>query len=152
MKGSNMKITSSAFEHSNPIPSKYTCEGKDFSPPLQFSEVPTDAKSLVLICDDPDAPGRTWVHWTAWNIDPKQKQIEEGAVPDGAVQGLTSFGQVGYGGPCPPSGTHRYFFKLYALDNTLSIPYQAGKEDLEKVMVGHILVQAELIGTYSKEK
>lgn len=147
-----MKITSSTFENNSPIPSKYTCDGNDFSPPLQFSEVPTEAKSLVLICDDPDAPGETWIHWTAWNIDPKTTQIEEGAVPNGAVQGLTSFGEVGYGGPCPPSGTHRYFFKLYALDNTLKLPYQAGKEDIEKLMVGHILAQAELIGTYSKEK
>ena len=147
-----MKITSSAFENNSPIPPKYTCDGNDFSPPLQFSEVPTEAKSLVLICDDPDAPGQTWVHWTIWNIDPKTTQIEEGTVPSGIVQGLTSFGQVGYGGPCPPSGTHRYFFKLYALDNKLNIPYQAGKEDLEKVMVGRIIAQAEIIGTYSKEK
>ena len=151
-KDCNMKITSSAFENNSSIPAKYTCDDKDFSPPLQFSQVPTEAKSLVLILDDPDAPGGTWIHWTAWNIDPKTEQIAEGTVPSGAVQGLTSFGEVGYGGPCPPSGTHRYFFKLYALDNTLELPYQAGKEDIEKVMVGHILAQAELIGTYSKEK
>jgi Raf kinase inhibitor-like YbhB/YbcL family protein len=146
-----MKITSPAFSQNGPIPAKYTCDGNDFSPPLQFSEVPPQAKSLVLICDDPDAPGKTWVHWTAWNIDSKLKEIPEGKVPEGVVQGLTDFGQVGYGGPCPPSGTHRYFFKLYALDTTLDIPYQAKKEDIEKAMKEHTIAQAELVGLYSKE-
>ncbi len=145
-----MKITSSTFAHNNQIPSKYTCDGNNFSPPLQFSEVPGQAKSLALICDDPDAPGKTWVHWTAWNIDPKTTEIGEGKVPQGATQGLTDFGEVGYGGPCPPSGTHRYFFKLYALDTTLDIPYEARKEDLEKTMEGHIIEQADLVGTYSR--
>lgn len=145
-----MRITSSVFAHNNQIPSKYTCDGNNFSPPLQFSEVPAEAKSLALICDDPDAPGKTWVHWTAWNIDPKTTEIGEGKVPQGATQGLTDFGEVGYGGPCPPSGTHRYFFKLYALDTTLDIPYEARKEDLEKTMEGHIIEQAELVGTYSR--
>ncbi len=146
-----MKITSSAFSQNSLVPAKYTCDGDNISPPLQFSEVPPDAKILVLVCDDPDAPGGTWVHWTAWNIDPKTSEIGEGKVPEGATQGLTDFGQVGYGGPCPPSGTHRYFFKLYALDAPLNITYQAKKEDIEKEIEGHILAQAELIGTYTKQ-
>lgn len=146
-----MKITSSVFSQNSPIPSKYTCDGKNISPPLQFSEVPEEAKSLVLICDDPDAPGRVFDHWTLWNIDPKTNEIGEGKVPLGATQGVTDFGQVGWGGPCPPSGTHRYFFKLYALDATLKIPYQAKKEDIEKAMKGHALAQAELVGRYTKQ-
>ncbi len=146
-----MKITSPAFSQNSPVPAKYTCDGDNISPPLQFSEVSPEAKSLVLICDDPDAPGGTWVHWTAWNIDPKTSEIGEGKVPEGATQGLTDFGQVGYGGPCPPSGTHRYFFKLYALDVPLNITYQAKKEDIEKEIEGCILAQAELIGIYTKQ-
>jgi Raf kinase inhibitor-like YbhB/YbcL family protein len=146
-----MKITSSVFSQNSPIPSKYTCDGENISPPLQFSEVPEEAKSLVLICDDPDAPSRVFVHWTLWNIDSETREIGEGRVPAEATQGVTDFGQVGWGGPCPPSGTHRYFFKLYALDTTLEIPYQAKKEDIEKVMKGHVLAQAELIGTYSRQ-
>lgn len=146
-----MKITSPAFSQNSPVPAKYTCDGDNISPPLQFSEAPPEAKSLVLICDDPDAPGGTWVHWTAWDIDPKTSEIGEGKVPEGATQGLTDFGQVGYGGPCPPSGTHRYFFKLYALGAPLNITYQAKKEDIEKEIEGRILAQAELIGTYTKQ-
>ncbi|OGY26731.1 MAG: phosphatidylethanolamine-binding protein [Candidatus Woykebacteria bacterium RBG_16_43_9] len=146
-----MQITSTAFSHNNPIPAKYTCDGKDFSPPLQFSDVPANTKSLVLIVDDPDALGKTWVHWTVWNIDPQTAQIPEGEFPNESVQGVTDFGEVGYGGPCPPGGTHRYFFKLYALDNKLDLPYEARKEDIEKEMKGHIITKAELIGTYSKK-
>ncbi|HEX7456677.1 MAG TPA: YbhB/YbcL family Raf kinase inhibitor-like protein [Candidatus Nanoarchaeia archaeon] len=145
-----MKITSPVFANNASIPSKYTCDGSNFSPPLQFSDVPTQAKSLVLICDDPDAPGRVFVHWTIWNINPETSEIGEGKVPDGTTQGVTDFGEVGYGGPCPPSGTHRYFFKLYALDIILELPYSAGKEDVEKAMDGHIVAQAELVGNYSK--
>ena len=146
-----MKITSPVFSQNSPISSKYTCDGENISPPLQFSDVPDEAKSLVLICDDPDAPGRVFVHWTLWNIDPKTNEIGEGKVPSGATQGVTDFGQVGWGGPCPPSGTHRYFFKLYALDTTFEIPYQAKKEDIEKAMKGHVLAQAELVGKYTKQ-
>jgi len=145
-----MKISSPVFENNKPIPSKYTCDGGNFSPPLQISEVPEGAKSLVLIVDDPDAPGKTWTHWTVWNIDPTTAEIPEGGIPEGSVQGITDFGEVGYGGPCPPGGTHRYFFKLYALDTVLNIPYQAEKTDLEKVMADCTLGKAELIGTYSR--
>ncbi|MEX0622170.1 MAG: YbhB/YbcL family Raf kinase inhibitor-like protein [Candidatus Woykebacteria bacterium] len=145
-----MKITSTAFSDGGPIPAKYTCDGNNFSPPLEFSEIPPEAKSLVLIVDDPDAPSKTWVHWTAWNIDPQTAQIDEGQVPPGATQGVTDFGEVGYAGPCPPSGTHRYFFKLYALETSLQIPYQAQKEDLEKAMADHIIAKTQLVGLYSK--
>ncbi len=145
-----MQLKSSAFPPNGPIPAKYTCDGQNINPPLTISEVPETARSLVLICDDPDAPGKTWVHWTVWNIDPKTSEILEGKVPAGAVQGVTDFGAVGYGGPCPPSGTHRYFFKLYALDTDLALTYQAKKEDIEKAMEGHSLDQTQLIGVYSK--
>ena len=145
-----MQLKSSAFSPNGPIPARYTCDGQNINPPLTISEVPETARSLVLICDDPDAPGKTWVHWTVWNIDPKTSDILEGNIPADAVQGLTDFGAVGYGGPCPPSGTHRYFYKLYALDIDLTLTYQAKKEDIEKAMEGHSLDQTQLIGVYSK--
>lgn len=146
-----MKLASSAFSHNQAIPAKYTCNGENINPPLSILDVPQNAKSLVLIMDDPDAPAGTWVHWIVWNIDPTTKEIAENSVPAGAIQGKTSFGSVGYGGPCPPSGTHRYFFKLYALDATLSLSPSAIKPDLEKAMNGHILEKTELIGLYSRK-
>lgn len=147
-----MKITSSSFAHNQNIPPKYTCDGENINPPLQFSDIPADAKSLVLISDDPDAPMGTWVHWILWNIDPKTTEISEKSVPAGAIEGTTSFGETGYGGPCPPSGVHRYFFKLYALDTKLDLPISAKKEDLEKAMQQHILASAEMIGLYTRSK
>ena len=150
-KSSTMKLSSSAFIHNQTIPAKYTCDGENVNPPLTITDVLTDSKSLTLIVDDPDAPAGTWVHWTVWNISPDTKQIAENSVPSNAIQGKTSFGNSGYGGPCPPSGTHRYFFKLYALDTTLSLGQNATKQDLEKAFVGHILDQAELIGLYSRK-
>ncbi len=146
-----MKISSPAFEANQTIPSKYTCDGENINPPLQIYDVPAGAKSLVLISDDPDAPMGTWVHWTVWNILPETKEIGENSAPVGAVEGMTSFGNNGYGGPCPPSGTHRYFFKLYALDTILDLPQFAKAADVEKAMVGHILDKAELIGLYKRE-
>lgn len=145
-----MQISSPAFTHNSDIPALYTCDGADRSPPLQISSVPSGAKSLVLIHDDPDAPMGTWVHWLLWNIDPKTEEIPEDSVPPGAVEGTTSWGKTGYGGPCPPSGTHRYFFKLYALDTLLALPPNAGKEKLEAAMQGHILAQGELVGLYGR--
>lgn len=145
-----MHIGSSAFDHNQKIPAKYTCDGEDINPSLDFAEVPEGAKSLALIVDDPDAPAGTWVHWTLWNIAPDIQEIEEKGVPEGAVQGMTSFGRPGYGGPCPPSGTHRYFFKLYALDTELELPEDADAHELEEAMAGHILAQSELIGLYSR--
>ena len=145
-----MQLKSPAFSQNGVVPAKYTCDGQNISPPLQIAETPENAKSLVLICDDPDAPGKTWTHWTVWNIDPTTTEIVEGKTSAGSTQGVTDFGEVGYGGPCPPSGTHRYFFKLYALDTSLNIPYQAKKEDLEKAMAGHVIDQTQLVGVYSR--
>ncbi|TRZ64179.1 MAG: YbhB/YbcL family Raf kinase inhibitor-like protein [Spirochaetia bacterium] len=146
-----MIITSPTFQHNSLIPSKYTCDGDNVNPPLEIKDVPRGTKSLALIVDDPDAPGGTWIHWIVWNIDPKTVQIPENSVPDKATEGQTSFGDLGYGGPCPPSGIHHYFFKLYTLDIILSISSQADKTALEKVMEGHILDKAELIGLYSRK-
>lgn len=146
-----MIISSPAFENNKEIPSKYTCDGENINPSLQISKVPEGTQSLVLIMDDPDAPAGTWVHWIIWNIDPKTAEVAENSVPPGGVGGVTSFGSTGYGGPCPPSGTHRYFFKLYALDTKLDLPSEADKAQLEKAMEGHILDQAELVGLYSRQ-
>lgn len=146
-----MKLTSPQFQHNTNIPAKYTCDGEDINPPLKISEVPEEAKSLVLIVDDPDAPMGTWVHWIVFNIPPTTLEIAENSVPDNATEGITSFKNIGYGGPCPPSGTHRYFFKLYALDTTLDLTPAADKKKLEHAMQGHILAQAELIGLYQRQ-
>lgn len=144
-----MKLESPAFGNMERIPSKYTCDGQDINPPLKISDVPENTKSLVLIVDDPDAPAGTWVHWLVWNISPNTKEIPENSVPKNAVEGITSWNRVGYGGPCPPSGTHRYFFKLYALDTILDLPSTTISE-LEKAMENHILDKAELVGLYSR--
>lgn len=146
-----MQIISSAFSHKQPIPKKYTCDGDDVSPPLTFSDVPKGAKSLVLINDDPDAPAGTWVHFTLWNIPPDTREIAEGSVPVGAVEGMQSWGRTGYGGPCPPSGVHRYFFKLYALDTTLDLPPSTDAKALAQAMEGHILARTEFVGLYSRQ-
>ena len=145
-----MQLKSPAFSQNGVVPAKYTCDGQNISPPLQIAEVPERAKSLVLICDDPDAPGTTWTHWTVWNIDPTTTEIVEGKTSAGSTQGVTDFGEVGYGGPCPPSGEHRYFFKLYALDTDLALSYHAKKEDIEKAMAGHVIDQTQLVGVYSR--
>ncbi|MQY75764.1 MAG: YbhB/YbcL family Raf kinase inhibitor-like protein [Clostridia bacterium] len=143
-----MKIESPSFKNNEMIPSKYTCDAENINPPITISGISQDAKSLVLIVDDPDAPAKTWVHWTVWNIDPKTTEILENSVPQDAVEGVTDFGTPGYGGPCPPSGTHRYFFKLYALDTTLDLSSSATVEDIQEAMEGHILDSVELIGLY----
>ena len=145
-----MKIESTAFGHEGKIPSKYTCDGENMPPPLSFSAVPSQTRSLVLVVDDPDAPSGTWVHWILWNISPRTKSIGEGSIPQGVVEGTTSFGATGYGGPCPPDGEHRYFFKLYALDIEIELPKETTKEKLEEAMLGHVLDKAELIGHYSR--
>lgn len=145
-----MNISTPTFEHEAVIPAKFTCEGDGINPLLELHDVPREAKSLALIMDDPDSPTGTWVHWTMWNIDPATIEIAEGEVPHGAVQGQTSFGVPGYGGPCPGKGSHRYFFKLYALDTLLDIPITSDKAALEAAMQGHVIGQAELMGTYIK--
>jgi len=147
----NMRISSPAFGQKGLIPAKYACDGQNISPPLEFSGAPAEAKSLALIMDDPDAPMGIWVHWILWNIKPGESGIKENSFPAGAAEGTTSFGKPGYGGPCPPSGTHRYFFKLYALDSMLDIPSSSDKEKLLKSMEGHIIVQDEFFALYSKK-
>jgi Raf kinase inhibitor-like YbhB/YbcL family protein len=146
-----MQISSVVFEDQASIPPKYTCDAENISPPLTFVNVPESARSLVLIVDDPDAPAGDWVHWLVWNLDPKLGGLSEGQAPSGAVQGLNDFGKNNYGGPCPPSGTHRYQFKLYALDTSLNLSPQAKKKDLLAAIEGHILEQAILVGLYQKQ-
>jgi Raf kinase inhibitor-like YbhB/YbcL family protein len=141
----------SVFEENGQIPVKYTCDGEDVNPPLNISGVPENAQSLVLIVDDPDAPAGTWTHWIIWNIPAHTARIEEHSAPTGTVQGMNDFQKNEYGGPCPPSGTHRYRFKLYALDGRLSLPEGATKAQVEQLMEGHILGQTVLTGVYSRE-
>jgi Raf kinase inhibitor-like YbhB/YbcL family protein len=148
-----MKITSSVFEHNKSIPSKYTCDGENISPPLEFSEVPEEVKSLVLIMDDPDAmkpAGRVWDHWLVWNMPADTKGIAEDSVPPGVV-GPNTRENHAYGGPCPPDAEHRYFFKLYALSEKLDISDKTNKKELEDIMQDKILAQAELIGLYNRQ-
>jgi len=146
-----MKLSSPAFQHNSPIPAHYTCDGKDVNPPLAIADVPSGAKSLALIVDDPDAPRGTWVHWVVWNIDPSINTIPEHSVPVGAKQGMNDFRKQPYGGPCPPSGTHRYFFKLYALDRALDLKAGATAAMLEAAMKGHVLAEQTIIGLYSRK-
>jgi Raf kinase inhibitor-like YbhB/YbcL family protein len=151
-----MDITSPRFEHEAEIPLEYTCDGADVSPPLQWAAGPQGTKSYALIMDDPDAPNRTWVHWVIWNIpEPKLTDVIplEPTLENGIAQGTNSWGKIGYGGPCPPppTGRHRYFFKIYALDTTLDFPPSTTKEQLLDAMEGHILAQGELMGTYARQ-
>jgi Raf kinase inhibitor-like YbhB/YbcL family protein len=157
----SLALTSPAFAAGHDIPSDYTCEGGDVSPRLDFSGVPSAAKSLVLIVDDPDAPDpaapkMTWVHWVLYNLPPGTKRLNEAIeadeLPGGTLEGKNDWKRTGYGGPCPPIGRHRYFFKLFALDIMLPNLNQPTKGQLEKAMEGHILEKAELIGTYQKAR
>ena len=147
-----MELTSTEFGNNGIIPAKYTCDGENVSPPLEIAGVPEGAKSLVLIVDDPDASNGTWVHWTLWNVGPDMLEIMEDSVPDGSVHGATSFAGTGWGGPCPHSGVHRYFFKLYALDATLDLAPDSNKATLEAAMDGHVFAQCELVGRYSRKQ
>ena len=146
-----MKITSSAFQQGANIPSKFTCDGTNTSPSLQISDVPSGAKSLVLIVDDPDAPSGLFTHWVVWNISPQTSTIGEGSTPKG-LQGTNDFGKSGYGGPCPPSGTHRYYFKIFALDRELDLPSGAKRGQLELAIKSHVIAQGELVARYSRKK
>ncbi len=154
-----MKISSTSFGHQGSIPAKYTCEGSDTSPPLAWSDVPASAKSLALIVDDPDAPDpkaprMTWVHWVLYDLPPQTSALAEGAsrrLPPGTKEGLNDWKKTGYGGPCPPIGRHRYFFKLDALDAVLPDLGKPTKADLLKAMEGHVLAETELVGTYQKK-
>ena len=150
----NMKLKSSAFANGGEIPSKYTCDGENINPPLEISGVPKNAVSLILIVDDPDAikpAGKVWDHWIVWNIAPDVKNIDEDSIPENAIQGLTSSNKNVYGGPCPPDGQHRYFFKLYALDTFLDIPDSSTKKEVLDFINIHILEEAELIGVYERQ-
>jgi Raf kinase inhibitor-like YbhB/YbcL family protein len=142
-----LTVTGPAFENNKLIPVKYTCDGDDVNPLLIIEGIPEETKSLVLIVDDPDAPMGTWDHWVVWNIPPTNR-IEENSVP--GVEGLNDFRKHSYGGPCPPSGTHRYFFKVYALDTKLDLNQNSKKKDLEKAMKDHTLAKGELVGLYSR--
>ena len=152
-----MQLTSPVFKDKGIIPSCYTCEGANISPPLEISNVPANAKSLVLIMDDPDVPhqvrsDRIWDHWLIFNISPTTRHIPETTGPASGTRGLTTFGHTRYGGPCPPDREHRYFFKLYALDALLPLSEGAAKKEIEKAMQGHILTETHLIGRYEKGK
>lgn len=146
-----MKISTKAFSPTRPIPERFTADGKSVNPPLAISGVPREAKSLVLIVDDPDAPMGTWNHWLVWNIQPDSTKIEEDSVPRGAVVGRNDAGSSKYFGPSPPRGTHRYFFRLYALDILLDLPAGSDRRTLDDAMKGHIIARAELLGRYGRE-
>ena len=150
-EGTRMKITSAAFQEGGNIPSKFTCAGSDTSPPLQITGVPSEAKSLVLIADDPDAPSGLFTHWLVWNIPPQTNSIAEGSAPKG-VHGTNDFGKSGYKGPCPPPGTHRYSFKIFALDRELDLPSGARRSQVDAAMKGHVIAQGELVGRYARRK
>jgi Raf kinase inhibitor-like YbhB/YbcL family protein len=147
--GAKMKITSSAFQEGDHIPSKFSREAGNVNPPLRIDGTPENAKSLVLIVDDPDAPVGLFTHWLVWNIDPKTTEIPEKSLPKGAVQGINDYPNLGYGGPQPPSGTHHYYFKIFALDQTLDLRAGAKRQQLEKAMNDHIIAQGQLMGRYT---
>jgi Raf kinase inhibitor-like YbhB/YbcL family protein len=149
------KLTSTAFDEGDPIPKEFSCDGEDISPPLQWTNPPEGTISFALIADDPDAPVGTWVHWVIYNIPADARSLPiafplDADFPDGSKNGENSWGRLGYGGPCPPGGTHRYFFKLYALDQILDLDAGATKEQLLEAMEGHILGGTELMGTYTR--
>jgi len=152
-----MELKSAAFKQGGTIPPKFTCDGEDISPELSWSAGPSGTESFALIADDPDAPMGTWTHWVIWNIPANERALPEkvsaaGQLANGAVQGTSSFKKIGYGGPCPPGGSHRYFFKLFALDKKLSLKPGARKEDLLKEIKGHVLGEAQLMGTYKRQQ
>jgi Raf kinase inhibitor-like YbhB/YbcL family protein len=144
-----MRITSPAFRDEEHIPRQYTRDGEDKNPPLRIEDVPVNTSSLVLIMDDPDAPRGTFTHWVLFDLDPKTEEIAKGHLPPKARQGATDWGGVGYGGPKPPSGEHRYFFRLYALDEVINLPRGASRQEIENAMRDHIIDTAELMGRYA---
>lgn len=153
----DIAVVSPAFKHMQPIPSDYTCDGADISPPLSWRNVPAAAKSVAIIVDDPDAPSGTWVHWVVYDLRPGRDSLErdipkKDTIAGNGTQGTNDFKRIGYNGPCPPGGTHRYFFKVYALDTVLNLPAGKTKQEVEKAMKGHILAKGELVGTYTKKK
>ncbi len=154
-RGAGLDLQSDAFEHGRPIPVRHTADGSDVSPPLRWRGLPEGTASLALICEDPDAPRGTWVHWVLYDLPPTVASLSEGiaaleSTPEGATHGRNDFGRLGYGGPAPPSGTHRYFFRLFALDRRLGLAPGATAQALRRAMDGHILAEAERMGTYSR--
>ena len=150
-----LMVKSSAFKEGEMIPKKYTCDGEDISPPLSWEGVPDGTKSIAIICDDPDAPMGTWVHWVLFNLPPGTNTLSEAVPPEavlenGARHGINDFRKLGYGGPCPPGGTHRYYFKIYALDIVLGLQSGASKADLLKAMEGHVLSEGQIMGRYKR--
>jgi hypothetical protein len=150
-----MELSSTAFKNGTPIPAQYTCDGPNISPPLQWSGVPDKTQALALLVDDPDAPKGNWVHWILFNIPPRATALPENirktrTIPNGARQGINDFRETGYGGPCPPGGTHRYFFRLFALDVELQLEPGTKRSELERNMTGHVLAEAQLMGTYHR--
>lgn len=150
-----MELSSAAFRNGAPIPKQYTCDGPNISPPLQWSGIPESSKSLALLVDDPDAPRGNWVHWILFNIPANTAALPEnirktGTIPNGARQGVNDFREIGYGGPCPPGGKHRYFFRLYALDTALSTDPGATRAQFERAIQGHVVSEAQLMGTYQR--
>jgi len=150
-----LELTSTAFSEGQPIPARYTCAGEDISPPLAWRGAPPGTQSFALIMDDPDAPGRTWVHWVVFNLPASTTGLpaairSDGDLPGGALHGQNSWRRNDYGGPCPPSGTHRYFFKLYALDAMLDLSSGATKQQVLDALAGHVLAEGQLMGTYKK--
>jgi hypothetical protein len=145
-----LRITSPDFTQGASIPALFTCEGQNTSPTLVITGVPATAKSLALVVDDPDAPGGTFTHWLLWNIPPGTKKLPAGSVPPGVLQGTNDFGTRGYSGPCPPSGTHRYFFRLSALDTVLHLAAGASRDDFDTALRGHVLLTGELMGRFTK--
>jgi len=143
-----LSVNSPEFLHNERIPAKYTCDGDNVNPPLKILDIPEEAVSLVLIVDDPDAPGGNWDHWVVWNIPPTE-EIDEDSIP--GTEGVNDFRKNAWGGPCPPSGTHRYFFKVYALDSQLELDSDARKNDVYEAMEGHVMAEGELIGVYSRD-
>jgi Raf kinase inhibitor-like YbhB/YbcL family protein len=143
-------VKSPAFENNKLIPARYTCDGDDVNPPLTIEDVPEGTKSLVLIVDDPDAPSGIWNHWVVWNIPPDARKIEENTVP--GTEGISTSRKHNYGGPCPPYGTHRYFFKVYALDAKLDLTDNSKKKDVEEAMESHIFAEGELVGLYRRSR
>ncbi|MCX6357731.1 MAG: YbhB/YbcL family Raf kinase inhibitor-like protein [Candidatus Aureabacteria bacterium] len=150
-------VTSPTFREGGMIPSAHTCDGRDSSPPLEWSGIPAGTKALALVCDDPDAPAGTWVHWVLYNIPADRRSLPGGqptaeTLAGGAGQGVNDFGRFGYGGPCPPSGTHRYYFKLYALDARLDLAGRVTKAALLDAMKGHVLADGALMGRYARRR
>ncbi|MEN6385583.1 MAG: YbhB/YbcL family Raf kinase inhibitor-like protein [Phycisphaerales bacterium] len=158
VKAATIPITvkSSAFQQDQMIPARYTCDGENISPPLKWGEIPIGTQSIALICEDPDAPMGTWTHWLMWNVPGNKTELEEnipkvGKLPDGVCQGINSGKKVGYTGPCPPDGTHRYYFNVYALDSMLSLSGDVSKEMLLEAMNGHVIAEGSLMGTYQRK-